>query len=195
MGSDAWSRRAALRLALGSIVLGHWGGRAWAHDAVGRVDPPLSAPRLNIVPLDAPPNELPSLLIGRVTAIQLMFTGCSATCPIQGAVFGEVQRLLRGSAAHLRLLSISIDPLGDTPNALRNWLRSFGAEPSRWTGALTTARALDPLLDFLRGRATGVDRHTPQVYLFDRQARLRVRTVDMPSPAYVATAMREVDAL
>jgi hypothetical protein len=60
---------------------------------------------------------------------------------------------------------------------------------------LTTPQALDPLLDYLRGRATGVCRHTPQVYLFDRQARLRVRTVDMPSPTHVATAIQELDAL
>ena len=85
-----------------------------SHEPFGPLRPPLPAPRLLLTADDGKRVELTERLRGRVTALQLMFTGCSATCPIQGALFAEVQRLLKGTAAHLRLLSISIDPLGDT---------------------------------------------------------------------------------
>ena len=52
--------------------------------------------------------------------------------------------------------------------------------------------ALALLFDFLNGRAPGVDRHTPQVYVFDAQARLRYRTPDMPPASMVASLMREI---
>ena len=169
--------------------------RAQAHNDAGRVRPTQAAPALPLTLHTGKPATLPALLAGRVTALQLMFTGCSATCPIQGAMFAELQTALRGTEPHFRLLSVSIDPLGDDAKALRAWLRSYGAEPTRWAAALSLPQDLDALLDFLRGRAVGVDRHTPQVYLFDRQARLSLRTVDLPSASSVTRMMQELNSL
>jgi protein SCO1 len=136
--------------------------------------------------------SLRSLLEGHITAVQLMFTGCSATCPIQGAVFADTSRMLAGATRELRLLSVSIDPLGDSPKALDAWLSRFGAPPQRWTAAVPRMQEVDALIDFLRGRASGVDRHTAQAFLFDRQARLAFRTIDMPSGADLSALMRQL---
>jgi protein SCO1/2 len=135
------------------------------------------------------------LLKGQITALQLMFTGCTATCPIQGAIFAEVARTLAGANRELRLLSVSIDPLGDSPKALDAWLVRFGAQPQRWSAAVPRMQDVDRLLDFLRGRASGVDRHTAQAFLFDRQARLAFRTTDMPAAAELAALMRQLAEL
>jgi protein SCO1 len=54
---------------------------------------------------------------------------------------------------------------------------------------------VDRLLDFVRGRAAGADRHTAQVYLFDRQARLAYRTADMPPARFVAETMSQLSRL
>ena len=193
--SSLCSRRAAVRAALLATALTSLGQRGWAHDAYGRVVPAQLTPRIRVAPLDAPLSDLQTLLRGNVTALQLMFTSCSATCPIQGAMFAELQKALRGTEPHFRLLSVSIDPLGDDAKGLRAWLRSFGAEPTRWTAALSLPPDLDALLGFLRGRAAGVDRHTPQVYLFDCQARLSLRTVDLPSASSVKRMMQELNSL
>lgn len=137
-------------------------------------------------------TPLAKLLKGHITAVQLMFTGCTATCPIQGAIFAETSRMLAGARGDLRLLSVSIDPLGDSPKALEAWLSRFGASPQRWTAAVPRMQDVDVLLDFLRGRSGGVDRHTAQAFLFDRQARLAFRTIDMPSGAELSTLMRQL---
>ena len=76
---------------------------------------------------------------------------------------------------------------------MRAWLRRFDAQPARWTAATVMPNDLDRLLDFVRGRASGADRHTPQVYLFDRQARLVFRTPDLPPAAAVAGLMQDID--
>ena len=88
----------------------------------------------------------------------------------------------------MRLLSISIDPLGDDTQALTAWLGRFGAKPERWKAAVPRVQDVDPLLDFLRGRATGTDRHTAQAFLFDRQARQAYRTAEMPAGRPCPTA-------
>lgn len=165
---------------------------AGSHAPFGRVDPPQAPPALNMTGDDGRRFKLPQRLRGATTGVQLMFTGCSAICPIQGALFADVAGRLQGSG--IRLLSLSVDPLGDDARALRGWLDRFGAD-ERWRAAVPAPDELDAMLDFLRGRASGVDRHTGQVYLFDRQGRLVWRTPELPPPAYVAEMLRTVDAL
>jgi len=169
--------------------------RTAAHSSFGPVTPreaPPAAPRLT--PTDGRPAPLKNLLTGRITAVQLMFTGCSATCPIQGAIFADAQARLAQADRGLRLLSITIDPLNDDVPALARWLGRFGALPARWSAAMPRVQDVDPLLDFLRGRASGADRHTAQAFLFDRQGRLAFRTVDMPPGGELVRLMQELAA-
>jgi protein SCO1 len=155
-----------------------------AHNDPGRVQPALPAPRLSLTLQNGSKTSLPDLLRGRCTALQLMFTGCSATCPIQGAMFSQVQDKLAGRA-DLQLLSVSIDPLSDDPRAMRTWLARFGAR-HQWMGATPAVKELDLWWQFLRARNAGPDRHTPQVYFFNSRGELALRSTDFPSPDDVA---------
>lgn len=189
--------RARRRLlgAAAALVASPWPAtNVGAHGSFGPVQPALAAPALSLSDLNGQRVALAALLTGRVTALQLMFTGCSATCPIQGAMFADVQQRLASDDPRLRLLSVSIDPLGDDPKALRAWLAKFGAQSARWSAALPHVKEVDTLLDFVRGRAPGVDRHTAQAFVFDRQARLVYRTEDMPNPPELVRLLKQVAA-
>lgn len=153
------------------------------HPGMGPLRPPLPLADLGLVDESGQPFKLRARLLGRVTALQLMFTGCSATCPIQGALFAAVAPRVDASAA--QLLSVSIDPLGDSPAALKAWMARFGPHPA-WHAAVPRVEDVPGLLDLLRGRARGADRHTAQVYLVDRQGRLAWRTEEMPPAAQIA---------
>lgn len=182
------------RVLAAGATLPWWTGATFAHNEIGPVKPPLAAPPLKLTGADGKPTSLPALMKGRTTALQLMFTGCSATCPIQGAVFAEAQQKLAGKTAEFQLLSISIDPLGDDAKALRGWLQQFGADPGRWRAAVPRVDDVDGLFDFLRGRAAGPDRHTAQVYLFNRRAELVFRTPDFPSGEVLVTTLQQLAA-
>lgn len=168
-----------------------------AHDPFGPLRPPLALPRLGIVDEDGQRGELGARLRGRITALQLMFTGCSATCPIQGALFAEAQRLVGGAAFAPQFLSVSIDALGDTPQKLAAWLQGFKAAPG-WSAALPRVADVDAIVERLGSggekRPPGPDPHTGQVYLFDRKAELVMRTPSMPTPAQITEALRQVAA-
>ncbi|WDD92879.1 SCO family protein [Burkholderia sp. FERM BP-3421] len=185
------TRRAALRTACW-IALAGVGRLAAAHNQAGTVSPPRGAPEMKLVTHTARQTTLRALLTGKATALQLMFTGCSATCPIQGALFAQVQAALpRAGRLPLQLVSASIDPFGDTPRAMQGWLAKFGAE-SAWTGMIPEAGRVDAWLDFLNGRAVGSDRHTGQVFFFDEQARLVLRTADFPKSDEVARLLAQL---
>lgn len=191
-------------LACGAGLLS--GGAALANDGSGRsshfpfgpVVPPLTLQAWPVTTHLGASADLAALLSGKTSALQLMFAGCSATCPIQGALFASAQRALKGTPGQLQFVSLSIDALGDTPAALAAWLQRFGAAPG-WWAAVPSPREVDAIVQRLSSggqpRPPGPDPHPGQVYVFDRRARLVYRTPSMPTPAQIVAALREVDAL
>jgi len=172
-------------------------GTARAHGALGPLAPPRPAPPMPLTLHDGHAATLPGLLRGRVTALQLMFTGCSATCPIQGASFAALQPLVFGVLPRSQLLSLSIDPLSDDAAALAAWRRKFGAGEG-WLAAAPPVRHVERLLDYVAGRpaaARAAERHNAQVFLFDSQGRLAYRLAEFAAPRDVARAMHELAQL
>jgi protein SCO1/2 len=142
------------------------------------VQPRLPAPPFRITRADGRQVTLAGAVAGKVTAVQLMFTGCSSTCPVQGALFAAMANRLRST--DVQFLSISIDALGDTPAALTAWQARFGQAPG-WNAAVADPAHVDQLADFMKGVAGKRGTHTAQVFIFDRQSRLCYRTGDSPA--------------
>jgi cytochrome oxidase Cu insertion factor (SCO1/SenC/PrrC family) len=69
----------------------------------------------------------------KTVAIQFIFTTCRAICPVLGAAFAKVQdRLGDRLGKDISLVSVSIDPVTDTPARMKQWGEQFGARPG-WT--------------------------------------------------------------
>jgi protein SCO1/2 len=171
-----------------------------AHFPFGIVAPPRPLPAGPVQTHLGQSTELRALLEGRATALQLMFTGCSATCPIQGALFAQTQTLLARHAATavpMQLLSLSIDPLSDSPQALAGWLRRSGAGTGTpWIAAAPRVADVDRLVTLLGSggepKPRGSDPHTGQVYIVDRKGQLVWRTPSLPPPAEIIKALASV---
>ena len=143
----------------------------------GWVQPRLPAPPLRITTVDGRHVPFAGVLVGKVTAVQLMFTGCSSTCPPQGALFAALAKRLRSTDT--QLLSISIDALGDTPATMSAWQARFGTFPS-WHTAVADATGADLLCNFMQGAVGRSGTHTAQAFVFDRRGQLCYRTGDSP---------------
>ena len=64
----------------------------------------------------------------KTVAIQFIFTTCRAICPVMGAAFAKLQdRLGDRLGKDISLVSISIDPVTDTPARMKQWGEQFGA--------------------------------------------------------------------
>jgi protein SCO1 len=75
--------------------------------------------------------QLRSLLADRTVAINFIYTGCTSFCPPQTAVFRAAQERfgeLRSAVHAPLLLSLSIDPLNDSPKALAQYAARFDAK-------------------------------------------------------------------
>lgn len=88
---------------------------------------PIRVPNVTLLDQDGHPRSLVSLLRGRASLVSFFFTGCGTTCPLQTDRLMALQDHLSGArAASPLLLSISLDPLGDDPAAMREYAARFG---------------------------------------------------------------------
>ena len=87
-----------------------------------------------------------------------------------------------GSRHPVRLLSIGIDPLSDSPSALRDWLARFNAG-SAWNAATPSLKDVDRMRLALSGSTLplgNIADHSTQIYCFDANGMLRYRSSDLP---------------
>lgn len=186
------SRRAWLRDA-GALALAAISPPLFAHGEVGIVTPPVRIEDTWLVDQTGRKRLLSSYLLHGITAVQTIFTGCTSVCPIQGTLFGAIQERLPQihSAYPIRLLSIGIDPLSDSPAALHAWLGRFQAGPS-WNAATPSLTDVDRMREALAGSNAplgNIANHATQIYCFDSNAMLRWRSDDLPRTEDVCNAL------
>ena len=70
-------------------------------------------------------------LAGKVWIASFIFTHCSGPCPRVTATMARLQDEFAG-APDVRLLTFTVDPEHDTPEVLKKYAASFGADPARW---------------------------------------------------------------
>jgi protein SCO1 len=71
------------------------------------------------------------LVKGKIVVMNFIFTSCTTVCSPMGATFAALQRRL-GDRPGVVLISVSIDPVTDTPARLKSWSQRFHAGPG-WT--------------------------------------------------------------
>lgn len=182
-------RRRLLGAGLAALLGGQGAPLRAADRPTGWVTPPQPVPAVPVQLAEGGSQLLPKLFEGRITAVQLMFTSCSSTCPTQGAAFGALASRLHGVG--WQLLSLSIDALGDTPQRLAAWQKPFGAHPS-WRLGLPAVVDVERLRDYFHGAPSRAGTHTAQVFLVDARARLAWRSGDNPALAEVVGALNMV---
>jgi cytochrome oxidase Cu insertion factor (SCO1/SenC/PrrC family) len=125
---------------------------------------------------------------GKVAVVSFIYTACPERlgCPLASLALQELQAKLKdeGLSGQTVLLSISFDPVRDTPGQLAKYARIYGADPRLWRFMTAASeRALDHVLESYgqdraavydeRGRFTGRYRHVLKVFLVDPAGYIR----------------------
>src|SRR5262245_12665592 len=72
-------------------------------------------------------------LRGKVVAVTFIFTRCSVTCPVLTPMMSLVQdRLGRDFGGTIVFASITLDPEHDTPEILKLYAQTYGADVTGW---------------------------------------------------------------
>jgi protein SCO1/2 len=73
-----------------------------------------------------------SELKGRVWITDMIFTNCRTVCPPMTANMAQLQQKLKEKGVEADIVSFSVDPENDTPDALKAYGEKFGADFSQW---------------------------------------------------------------
>jgi protein SCO1/2 len=148
-------------------------------------------------------------LAGRAALVDFIYTHCTDACPVLSANFAEAQRKLAdqgllGSKA--MLVSVSVDPVHDTPAVMGEYGQRFKADPSSWkmltgdfdavwdvlTGFKLQTRPPRPAADSAPPSGTELS-HTTRIVLLDPQGQVRAYlNGDDATPDEMVDAIRRV---
>ncbi len=147
------------------------------------------------------PLRLDSLR-GKVVLFNFIFTACSTVCPVQTLALAQMQQRMKlALRARMQLVSVSLDPLGDTPQTLPAFARRFQVDHSNWSFATgrpdDIERLAQTLALFRRGKGPApLEDHTTTLWLADAQGVLRMRYAgNPPDVARIETEMGALLAL
>ena len=117
---------------------------------------------------------------GKVVAVTFIFASCTDTCPLLTDKMGQVQDSLGDHFGRdIVFVSITVDPQRDTPEVLKQYAESFGANPQGWYFLTGAADTIDSVLQrygvYAWKTASGDFDHTFLTSLIDSQGSLRVQ--------------------
>jgi protein SCO1 len=130
-----------------------------------------------------------SALRGKAVALTFLYTHCPDICPLTAEKFHEAYRRLGGIADRVAFVAVSVDPRGDTPEAIRTFLSthhvngelsyltgSFAELKRVWSYYYVTSDAKETSPKTAPGAPVSPDLvgHTSIVYLIDPSGNLRV---------------------
>src|SRR5438874_8056666 len=120
-------------------------------------------------------------LRGKVLLVGFVFTTCNGSCPATTSRMVQVQQRLaeRGlfKEDRVRLLTISLDPVRDTPEAMMRYAKLFDADLSHWSFLTGPRERVEQVLSawgmWTKPAANGQLDHPSRVFLVDGKGRIR----------------------
>ena len=132
------------------------------------------------------------LIKGKTVAINFIFTNCTTICPPLGATFARVQKEMGDRAGRdVHFISISVDPLTDTPERLKAWGAKFKAGPG-WTFVTGNKEQIDKLLYALGASVSRREDHSPTVIVGNDVKGVWTRTYGLASSAQMVGLIIDV---
>ncbi|HJQ30547.1 MAG TPA: SCO family protein [Pyrinomonadaceae bacterium] len=134
------------------------------------------------------------LVKGKVVAVQFIFTTCTTICPPLGATFARVQKELGERAGRdVTLISVSVDPVTDTPERLKAWGEKFHAAEG-WTFVTGAKPQVDELLRALGAGVGSPSEHTPEILIGNETAGQWTRAYGLTGPVALVKLIEAASA-
>jgi protein SCO1 len=135
---------------------------------------------------------------GKVVMVSFGFTHCPDVCPSTLATWAGVKQQLGDKGRDLQVLFVTVDPERDTPELLRQYVPAFDpsflglrGSPEQTAEAAKEFKATYQKASGASPSTYTVD-HSTQVYVFDKQGRVRLL---IPHNAAVAAIVKDLKLL
>ena len=134
------------------------------------------------------------LIKDKTVAINFIFTNCTTICPPLAATFARVQKEMGDKVGKdVHFISISVDPLTDTPERLKAWGAKFKAGPG-WTFITGEKQEMDKLLNALGAAVSKREDHTPAMIIGNDAKGVWTRTYGLAKTGQIVGLILDVMA-
>jgi len=181
------------------------------HDAAGEDDPhaahkammnkpaePAESTRVDLLDhilLDQHGKEVKfasDVIADHIVVMDFIYTTCTTVCPVISAVFGQLQNKLGDQLGDdVVLVSVSVDPVRDTPQRLKAFSKPHNPQPG-WIWLTGNKRTMDEVLDGLGAYSSNFEDHAAMVLVGDGRNGQWSRYYGFPNPERI---MGQVNAL
>jgi protein SCO1 len=149
----------------------------------------------DVAVLDQDGNKLnfySDLIKDKTVAINFIFTNCTTICPPLAATFARLQKEMGDKVGKdVHLISISVDPVTDTPERLKAWGAKFKAGPG-WTFVTGEKQEMDKLLNALGAAVSKREDHTPALIVGNDSKGVWTRTYGLAKINQIIRVIQDV---
>lgn len=177
---------------------GHGGHEGHAGHAAAPTPPEAAQVRFADVPLtdqhDRQVNLREEVVGDRIVVMGFIYTSCTTVCPVVSAIMQKVQAQLGERVdSEVRLVSISVDPLRDTPARLREYASAYRAGPG-WSWLTGSVPAVTDTLKGLGTWSADFESHPPVIMVGDGRSEQWTRFYGFTDPAVLLARVEELRA-
>ena len=118
----------------------------------------------------------------RIAVVNFIYTSCTTVCPVSSATFQQLQQRLAASSLgkEVVLVSITVDPLRDTPQRLREYAGRYEAREG-WVWLTGTKPDVDNVLKGFGAYSSRFEDHPLMVLIGDARGGPWTRFFGFPS--------------
>ena len=134
------------------------------------------------------------ILGDRIVVMDFVYTTCTTVCPVLSAILGQVQnRLAEQLGPELQLVSMSVDPVRDTPERMKAYAVGHRAGPD-WVWLTGEKTEVDEVLRGLGAYTPDFEDHPSMVLVGDASKGTWKRFFGFPGPDKIVAAVQELQA-
>jgi protein SCO1 len=134
------------------------------------------------------------ILQDRVFVLNFIFTGCSTVCPPQTALLKQARDTMPTTSLPMVWLSLSVDPLADTPATLNAYRKKFdiSAGPTPWYFLTGEPNTVTNLRTVWGDRSRDPNEHLSRLIVGSLASRRYTRMDAFAPPQLVAQRVQEL---
>ena len=130
----------------------------------------------------------------RLVLINFIYTTCTTVCPVQSALFADLQQRLGDRVGReVSMISVTVDPLRDTPMRLKEFAAQYKAGPG-WRFLSGSKQAVDEVLTAFGVYTPNFADHPAVVLVGDPRSGEWTRFFGFPSSDQLMARVKQLQA-
>jgi len=155
----------------------------------------ISLPAVTLVNQDGEDVSLTDDIVGdRIVVVDFVYTTCTTVCPVLSAIFSQVQRKLGDRVGDdVVMVSISVDPLRDTPARMKSYASKLGAGDG-WVWLTGQKQTVTEVLEEFGAYTPNFEDHPSMILVGDGTSGQWARYLGFPAAEQIVNKVNEFSA-